>query len=163
MVQILLTVLICLPHSSNLCSLQVRALWYVVEVAVKEGGCKTGDGFITIVWDKHTTIWDYDSNVHDKMVYLCRNCWPIKTMPTHICCAPKILVKILKPIINAVLDKEARMRLLMHNVPESEIPEVLTRYGIFKDMLPTEMGGTIRLDHSEWIANRRAVEMEEII
>jgi hypothetical protein len=31
-----------------------------------------------------------------------------------------------------------------------------------KDMLPTQMGGTIELSQSEWIANRRAVELEEI-
>ena len=134
----------------------------MVEVAVQVGGYKTGDGFITIVWDKHTTIWDYDSNVHSRMVYLCRNCWPVKTMPTHICCAPQILVRILKPIMNAVLDKEARTRLLMHDAPEGEIPEVLARYGILKEMLPREMGGTVQLNHSEWIANRRAVEFEEI-
>jgi len=132
-----------------------------MEVFIQESGCD-GSGFITIVWDKHTTIWDYDSEVSDKMVYLCRYCMPMKTMPVHICCAPLLLVRILKPIVKALMDKESRARLLMHAEREGEILDVLSRYGIQKDMLPTEMGGTIVLNQADWIAQRRAAEMEEI-
>jgi len=47
-------------------------------------------------------------------------------------------------------------------VPESEIVDALSQYGILQHMLPTEMGGTLQLDLSEWIAYRRSVEMEAI-
>jgi hypothetical protein len=62
------------------------------------------------------------------------------------------------------MDKAARCRTLYHDVPASEILGVLADYGILKDMLPTSMGGTIDLDawQKEWIARRRAIEMEEI-
>jgi hypothetical protein len=71
-------------------------------------------------------------------------------------------MQILKPVLYALMDKRARSRSLYHDVPESEILDVLSGYGILKDMLPVEMGGTVQLDQSEWIANRRAVELEEI-
>lgn len=109
-----------------------------------------------------TTIYDYDSKVSDKMVYLCRRCFPLKTMPTHICCANPIIVRILKPLMKALMNKEARQRFLMHDAPPSGILGVLSKYGITKYVLPTEMGGEIQLDQIEWIACRRAIEMEEI-
>ena len=50
----------------------------------------------------------------------------------------------------------------MHDASPSEIIGVLSKYGITKDMLPCEMGGTIQNHQLEWIANRRAIELEEI-
>jgi hypothetical protein len=51
---------------------------------------------------------------------------------------------------------------VQHDVAETEILEVLSQYGLEKAMLPTLMGGTVELNLEEWIANRRAVEMEEL-
>ena len=58
--------------------------------------------------------------------------------------------------------KEFRSRTVAHDVSETNILHVLSNYGIEKESLPTEMGGSFLLDQSEWIANRRAAELEEI-
>jgi hypothetical protein len=50
----------------------------------------------------------------------------------------------------------------MHDVPPEQIADELSSFGITREMLPTQMGGSIVLNPSEWIAKRRAVEMEEI-
>jgi hypothetical protein len=60
------------------------------------------------------------------------------------------------------MDKRIRSRTLFHDVPESQIVDILSSYGILKEMLPTEMGGTVRLNQAEWMASRRAAEREEI-
>lgn len=60
------------------------------------------------------------------------------------------------------MNKETRQRFLMHDARPNGILRVLSEFGITKDMLPTEMGGDIQLDQSEWIANRFAIEMEEL-
>lgn len=85
-------------------------------------------------------------------------------MPIHNCCANKFLRRVVQPVMKATLDKVGRARTVIHDVPESEILDVLAEYGILKDMLPTPMGGTIHLDTwlPVWIAQRRAIEMEEI-
>lgn len=59
--------------------------------------------------------------------------------------------------------RESRSRTLYHNVPETEIIRVLAQYGILKSMLPSEMGGTLEFEQSEWLVQRRAkeIEMEE--
>ena len=147
--------------NSPLLILQVRAVWYLVEICLRENDLHD-IGLIAIVWEKNSTIWDYDNNFHNRFLYCIRHCWPLKNVPRHICCPPKMLIRILKPILFALVDKEARCRMLVHDVDERDIVEVLARYGIMKHMLPAEMGGTVKLDQVEWIANRRAVEMEEI-
>ena len=38
----------------------------------------------------------------------------------------------------------------------------LEPYGITSEMLPLYMGGSVQLDGTAWIANRRSIEMEEI-
>lgn len=68
----------------------------------------------------------------------------------------------LKPVMLALMSKEVRSRLQFHDGSEDEVLESLAGYGILKSSLPTEMGGTFVLDQSEWIANRRAAELEEL-
>jgi len=97
------------------------------------------------------------------MFYFNQHCWPTRSLASHVCCPRMLLMRVLKPFMFALMSKEGRSRLQIHaGVPESEILDVLSRYGITKEMLPTEMGGTVRLNMSEWIAQRRAIEMEEI-
>lgn len=68
----------------------------------------------------------------------------------------------LRTVLFALTNKCVRSRVVFHDVPESELLDSLSKFGILKDMVPTDMGGTVLLDRSEWIANRRALEMEEI-
>jgi CRAL/TRIO domain len=141
--------------------LQLRAVWYVFEVMAQENK-DMNSSFVLVELAKDITIWDYDPRLHDRIIYFDKACWPVKCIASHICCAPSIFLKIIKPIINALMGKRNRARQLLHDVPESQLLEVLSDYGIHKEMLPTEMGGTVELDQAEWIAKRRAAELMEI-
>lgn len=119
-------------------------------------------GLVQIVWDKNMTIWDYDHKVFSRVADFETNCWPVKVLANHVCCPPWITTGLLKPILYAFMDKPFRARTLFHDVPESQILELLSSYGIMKNALPTKIGGTIQLNQSEWIAHRRVMELEEI-
>lgn len=109
--------------------------------------------------------WDYDRYVVSKLIHYIHNALPIKAMPTHACCpggCPLVLRRVVKPILLSLMSRTQRSRRLIHEGSESEVLQVLSSYGLDKSMLPTEMGGTVKLNLSEWIANRRAIEMEEI-
>lgn len=69
-------------------------------------------------------------------------------------------MRVVKPILYAAADTASRARMLFHTVPESELLPVLADFGIQERMLPTDMGGTLKLDQKGWIANRRAAELE---
>jgi hypothetical protein len=124
--------------------------------------CSIGSGIVVVLFLKDATIWDYDHRLYSQTYYHVNHCWPVRIIARHICYPPSIFVKIIKPITYAYFDKRSRSRLLIHDVLESQVLDILSSYGIQKDMLPTEMGGTVLLDHAEWIASRRAVELKEI-
>ena len=140
---------------------KLRAIWYVIEVTSQSNN-DMRSSVVQILWLKNTTIWDYDHKVHDGMEHFETSAWPIRSCAFHVCCAPSFVHCIIKPIIFAVKDKESRSRTLFHDVPDGKILDVMSSYGIVKDTLPTDMGGNLEFDQSEWIANRRAVELEEI-
>lgn len=65
-------------------------------------------------------------------------------------------------IVHTLVSRDWRARTLIHDVPVEDIIGVLSQYGISKDILPTETGGLLQSHQREWIAHRRAIEMEEL-
>jgi hypothetical protein len=127
-----------------------------------QGNTDVQRGYVAIVRAKDMTLWDYDQKVYDRSIDFDKNCWPVKRIAVHICCSPWIGVKIVWPILFFLSDKYSRSRMLRHDVPESQLLDVLSDYGILREVLPTEMGGTLLFDQAEWIASRRAAELGEI-
>ena len=154
---------LCLDASQavEFLALQIRAVWYTFEVTAQANN-DIRSGAVAILWGKDSFIWDYDQGLYGRVAYLSMSCLPVNVVARHICRLPWLMVKIIKPIYNALRDRAARSRTVFHDVPESQILDVLSDYGILKGMLPTMMGGTVRLDQTEWIASRRAAELGEI-
>lgn len=119
-------------------------------------------GIVELVWDKHSTIWEYDHELYEKYAYFKSSCWPVKFECFHVCCSPRFIRRVVFPICFAFQSKETRLRTVWHDAPEEDILLALSEYGIHQDMLPTAFGGTIQLNPPEWIAQRRAEEMEEL-
>lgn len=119
-------------------------------------------GIVRVCWLKDSTIWDFNYRFHEQFDYFDANCWPVRILAHHVCCASWLHVKVIKPIVESLREKHIRSRTRIHDCPENQLLNVLSEYGILNDMLPTVMGGTVRLDQAEWIANRRAAELNEI-
>lgn len=118
--------------------------------------------FLFFPFSLDMTIFDYDSKLQERIILCFQGIWPVKLIAAHVCCPPAVISRFVVPVVQAVIDTWTRWRTRVHNVPESEIVSVLTEYGIQKEMLPTVMGGTLLLNPPEWIAQRRAAEMEEL-
>lgn len=153
-----------------------------------------GSGYVCVVWDKGSSVWDFDQKVYRKLMEYEMNAWPVKLVSSHICCTPSYILRIIKPskyhvlcglffvplaslcspmrprfycrpilpVLFAFTDKRTRTRTNLHDVPESQLLKTLSEFGIRREMLPTEMGGTIQLNAYEWMAERRAIELEEL-
>jgi hypothetical protein len=140
----------------------LRAVWYIIEVAASEKEQDVESGVVEIVWDKNSTVWDYDSQVYSRWTYFETYAWPIQITAFHVCLPPPFILRVINPIMMALTDKRARARTIVHDVPENTIINALSSYGILKHMLPTVMGGDLIFDQSQWILDRRITEMEEI-
>ena len=119
-------------------------------------------GFVLLAGLQDFTMWDYDHGLSGQILDFDKTCWPVKVVAAHDCFPPLIFLKIIQPLVNAMLDKRFRCRRVMHNVAESQLPDVLSSYGIQRYMLPTKLGGAVLLDQAKWIARRRAAELEDI-
>lgn len=136
-------------------------MWYVAEVAAAQN-TDARSGVVEVTWHKECSLWDYNPSVYDRLIVGLQCYWPIRNIAAHVCCPPKIFARWLFPVLNALTDPCMRARVQVHDVPPSEIVNTLSVYGIQKEMLPTEMGGELEVNPSEWIAERRAAEMEEL-
>ena len=139
----------------------MRAIWYNIEVASQEN-TDISSGYVCVVWDKGSSVMDFDHRLYQHIMHYEMTAWPVKLIASHICCSPSFIFRLVKPILLALTDKRTRTRTNFHNCPEDRLLEALSSYGILKDMLPVEMGGTIELNMYEWIAHRRAAELEEL-
>lgn len=119
-------------------------------------------GCIVLAWDAHSKVFNFDPSLFGPLALFEKSCWPIKFLARHVCCTSSLMLRIMNPVLMALMDKEARSRLVLHNVPVSEIATSLSNYGIAKESLPVEMGGPTRIDLDEWVATRCSAEMEEI-
>jgi hypothetical protein len=136
-------------------------MWYVMEVVSLQND-DPFSSFVRVAWCKGVTIWDYD-RIYERFAHYEKNCFPVQRAASHVCCPSSFGLKVVKPVLNAVLDKRNRTRVLCHPVSELEILDVLAGYGIPKECLPSEMGGEIPFNQLEWMADRRAAEMEELL
>jgi hypothetical protein len=149
-------------NAFDYCGSQLRAAWYVIEVACRSNK-DIDSGVVQLVWGENSTVWDYDQYLHRRINDFESTCWPCRFDCFHCFSETKFLFHIFRPIVSALQSKESRARTVWHsNVPGRGILPVLSEYGITGDMVPTELGGTIQLNPSEWVAHRRAIEMEEL-
>lgn len=139
----------------------MRAIWYNIEVASKEN-TDISSGYVCVVWDKGSSVMDFDHQLYQKLMHYEMTAWPVKLIATHICSSPSLIFRMVKPILLALTDKRTRTRTNFHNLSGEGLLEALSSYGIMKDMLPVEMGGPIEVNMLEWIAQRRATELEEL-
>jgi len=119
-------------------------------------------GIVEIVWDKESTVWDYDPAAYQRWTYFETHAWPIQIIAFHVCCPPPFIKRIIFPIMMALTDKRARARTIIHDVSENDIIDVLATFGITRRMLPTVIGGDLALDQFQWIVDRRVTELEEL-
>ena len=132
-----------------------------MEVASRSNNDADG-GVVELVNDKGWTVWEYDHWVYTRFTDLLLTCWPCRFDCFHVFNFPEFIARVLIPIICALQTKESRARNNFHDVPEDGIVSALAEFGITGDMLPTELGGSIEMNPSEWLARRRSVEMEEL-
>lgn len=139
----------------------MRAVWYTIEAAAQD--CTDiSSGYVYIASNKGATIWDIGDKIFGRISHYEKTCWPIKFIGAHVVGSSSIAFRIIKPIIRALTDRRGRSRMVIHDVPDSELLDALSGYGIHESILPTELGGSVVLNPAEWIESRRAVEMEEI-
>mmetsp|Transcript_20556 Transcript_20556/g.37357 ORF Transcript_20556/g.37357 Transcript_20556/m.37357 type:complete len:510 (+) Transcript_20556:2-1531(+) len=134
----------------------LRAIWYVFELVADEENARKG---VVLLADwTSATIWDYDAVMDQFMFEIEREYLPWSFAGIHAIGLPLIIVQILKPAVCAVMGKETRAKLIVHQTEGDLLLKDLEIYGIPKVSIPVEIGGCCHHSHHEWLQMRRRVE-----
>lgn len=132
----------------------IRAMWYMFEATLEYPEARRG--VVLLAWSKNLTLWNIDRKLTLAMFELENEVFPLKLRAIHSCRPPSVLLHFFKPIVLAILGKRFRPRWLVHMEEGSELANVLQGFGIDKDTLSSEMGGTLNFNHNIWLNERQA-------
>jgi hypothetical protein len=62
----------------------------------------------------------------------------------------------MKPVTFAFLSRETRVRVVVSQLKDDALVESLEKYGVYKESVPIDMGGTCQYSHCEWLERRRS-------
>lgn len=129
-----------------------RSMWYAVHAALEDETTQK-KGIVIIVYKKYAKFANFDRFL------LKINCdstfsLPMRISAIHICHPPSFW-QIVLPIYTLLLG-ETRKLFRTHKGSDEDVLEQLAKVGLPKDSLPSELGGDILLDHTTWLADRKA-------
>ena len=78
-------------------SSQLRAIWYVFEVASQVNG-NVSNTVVEVVWNGSASIFDYDKVLHDKLMHYQDTCFPTRCSALHVCCSSPFVARFLRPV-----------------------------------------------------------------
>lgn len=130
-----------------------RAIWYTYHAMVERPGVQQKG--VIVIWrlsDFHMGL--LDRKLVKKMSKCLQGALPVRISAIHMCDPPTIF-KIIMPIVNVFLMERVRRRLKFHwSRGRGTMMGQLERYGLGKDVLPMELGGSVVLYHDEWLKKR---------
>jgi hypothetical protein len=79
---------------------------------------------------------------------------PLRISAFHMC-HPPTFFSIIYPIIRLFMSERIRKRMKVHSGSEKSVARVMQdKYGMTKDVLPTELMGHVVIDHQGWVRQR---------
>jgi hypothetical protein len=132
----------------------VRSYWYLIMALLEdEEVCKKGAIMINDV--RGFSLHQLDIDLAGAFKDALQGAVPGRLSAFHICHPPSFL-RIVFPVISVFLGKRLRKRVLIHGGSEKRtLRQLRATFGFKKEDLPTQLGGTIKLDLKAWLDKRR--------
>jgi len=116
-----------------------------------------GESGVVIIFYLKTAIQKYNNMNVAYHLMKTLDCFPFRTKAIHFCGFCNIVQrKFLVPGAMYYLRPHLRHRLVVHEEEGEKLLKQLQHFGMPPERLPTELGGTIELDHEKWVQERIA-------
>jgi len=133
----------------------IRAFWYVLHAALEPTSAQQ-HGIVVIV-DPHRCAFSQvaDSSLSKLVGGAMSGVLPLRLSGIHIV-HPPFFVNMILPVIKAFMPARMQQRIKFHSGTPTEVVEKLnSEYGLPLNSIPYLMGGSLELDHKEWLQSRR--------
>ncbi len=140
-------------HSSYDNAGVVRAMWYYIHSFL---GDETAHrkGVVMLIYPKHISMGTMNRSLAKMHAESIKGCIPIRISAIHICHPPKVL-DLVFPIVKVLMGPRLRKKIRLNSgSDESVLKKFDTKFGISSNKVPTELGGSLVLDHEQWLEDR---------
>lgn len=133
----------------------LRVVWYVMHVAVEDPGIRA-NGFVIIVHPNDSTPEEIQPELIVRTAII-GSVIPLRWKGLHICHPCSSYNKYF-PLVKMLAPSEMKDNMVVHFGTGEHVLECLSEHGMCADRIPTALGGTVELDYSKWISDRREFE-----
>ena len=140
-----------------------RAFWYIFQSILEDEQVQRR-GLIVVAYLAHFSNKNRDPTFARMCIGMMQGCLPIQMSGFHVCYAPP-LFRLAARVLFLFMSERLRKRIVSHNNSSGssgnccceQVNSLLgSKYGIPRRLLPTDMGGELKLDIRTWLAERHA-------
>lgn len=81
---------------------------------------------------------------------------PFRFCSLHAGGVHNLVNHLMKPIAFGLMSKETRVRVVTTYLKDEALVASLEKYGLYKEAIPVEMGGTCQYSHCEWLERTKS-------
>jgi len=136
----------------------LRVVWYIIHCALEEESVQKR-GLIIFSTAQGSSISNFDLKLDRVYVRHLQQVLPIKWKALHQFTKKNSMVEFFLPHFLYLLGPYMRCRYRLHYIAEDKehLPE-LARYGMPREILPTEVSGDLDFDYRVWLTGRKFLE-----
>jgi len=132
----------------------VRSIWYVTHAAL-ESVTAQQKGVVFLVYPHNISKKIFDQVQLKMNMESLKGLLPLRVAAVHIC-KPTFIFSSVFSVVKVLMGERLRKRIKKHSGKDEHVLKRLADFGLTKDMLPSEFGGKLALDHASWLKTRRS-------
>eukprot|EP00574_Skeletonema_japonicum_P012968 CAMPEP_0201713528 /NCGR_PEP_ID=MMETSP0593-20130828/339_1 /ASSEMBLY_ACC=CAM_ASM_000672 /TAXON_ID=267983 /ORGANISM="Skeletonema japonicum, Strain CCMP2506" /LENGTH=303 /DNA_ID=CAMNT_0048202685 /DNA_START=23 /DNA_END=934 /DNA_ORIENTATION=+ len=128
-----------------------RSIWYILHHILEGNDDVQKLGIVVIGYPHNAKISYVDRKLMKMNMEGITGCIPVRMGAFHICHPPWFFEKVVFPIIKVVMPDRMRKRLRTHCGSQEKVLESLKKFGLEREVLPSDIGGDVILDVDGWL------------
>jgi len=130
-----------------------RATWYMAHAALEDETTQK-KGTVIIIYQKNVKLDQFNPKLAKMFAESFQGCIPVRLSAIHFCHLPKIF-DVIFPLIKAIISSDLRKKIHLNSGGNKMLLQLFeSKFGIPKESLPVEVGGSLELNHEKWLKER---------
>lgn len=139
---------------------EIRWFFFLVE-ALSDSDNGRKNGYVMLINAKNIQLQHASRKFH-QFVCALDLATPGQLRAVHVCQASSAVAHFVYPWVKYALPKHIRLRFILHPGSMTDVTRELEGYSLPRGSLPLELGGRAKLDMSQWMLERLALENDRL-